>query len=347
MNSLKPPRNAFLDYLKGSLILLVAYGHAIQFTGYRNEDYWDDPVYKAVYMFHMPLFMAVSGYVSFSSLSRRPFWEVVLLRFRQLIVPIIACAILCQTVLHCLHPHAPLNRLPREVVGEMLYSLWFLWALFGATLAAAVLHHFGRDTIFYASLATVLLLCAPEPWNVHLFKYTLPFFWAGYFTARRARDVGQPFPAWATGNACLAAMILASAVCYLLWSRDTYVYLVGMTVHWDHLQQIPMRWVAGGVSSGAALSLFWRLYRIWRPQFLVTLGAGSLAIYILQGFIFTTLEKLDHPWRNTLLYTLFIAPFVSALIIFVCFALGRRLSEMPFVGQAFFGRAEKVSVSKT
>lgn len=57
-------RNTFLDFAKGVLILLVVIGHAIQFVTYHNLDFWGDPFFKAIYMFHMPLFMAIAGYLS-------------------------------------------------------------------------------------------------------------------------------------------------------------------------------------------------------------------------------------------------------------------------------------------
>ena len=63
-------RNESLDILKGILVLLVVWGHAIQFGfGFEYvEKYYcfDDNIYKLIYSFHMPLFMAISGYLFFT-----------------------------------------------------------------------------------------------------------------------------------------------------------------------------------------------------------------------------------------------------------------------------------------
>ena len=65
-------RNAYIDYLRGLLVLLVAYGHTIQYIAYRNKtaEFFDDPIFKLICIFHMPLFMVASGFVSFYSIER-------------------------------------------------------------------------------------------------------------------------------------------------------------------------------------------------------------------------------------------------------------------------------------
>ena len=55
-------RNLFLDFTKGVLILLVTVGHSIQYIIYNNHGFWGDPLFKAIYIFHMPLFIGLSGF---------------------------------------------------------------------------------------------------------------------------------------------------------------------------------------------------------------------------------------------------------------------------------------------
>ncbi|MGY4327249.1 surface polysaccharide O-acyltransferase-like enzyme [Bradyrhizobium sp. LB7.2] len=66
-------RDLSLDFAKGALIVLVIVGHLIQYVIYRDDGFWYSPYYKSIYMFHMPLFMAISGYLS----SRSPAAKVV------------------------------------------------------------------------------------------------------------------------------------------------------------------------------------------------------------------------------------------------------------------------------
>ena len=58
---MKENRIYWLDNLKWFLILLVVLGHAIQHT---YADFGQNCLFRAIYSFHMPAFMAVSGYLA-------------------------------------------------------------------------------------------------------------------------------------------------------------------------------------------------------------------------------------------------------------------------------------------
>lgn len=51
-------RDPYFDSLKFILITLVVFGHAISFV----EGKWANALYLWIYLFHMPLFIFVSGY---------------------------------------------------------------------------------------------------------------------------------------------------------------------------------------------------------------------------------------------------------------------------------------------
>ncbi|MDE5968902.1 MAG: acyltransferase family protein [Muribaculaceae bacterium] len=72
INQTEPSRNrvVWLDILKCMAIFLVLWGHSIQYL--RSDSPFDDPVFRFIYSFHMPLFMALSGFL------RRSFVERVL-----------------------------------------------------------------------------------------------------------------------------------------------------------------------------------------------------------------------------------------------------------------------------
>ena len=53
-----------IDFCKGIAILLVVLGHATEHT---NASLSYDWLYKYIYSFHMPLFMFISGFVSYKN----------------------------------------------------------------------------------------------------------------------------------------------------------------------------------------------------------------------------------------------------------------------------------------
>ncbi len=66
-------RDLSFDFAKGILIILVIVGHLLQYVIIRADEYWYSPYFKSIYMFHMPLFMALSEYLSSGALLRKAF----------------------------------------------------------------------------------------------------------------------------------------------------------------------------------------------------------------------------------------------------------------------------------
>ena len=50
----------YIDEIRGIAILLVVVGHIIQFNGISKNN----SVFEFIYSFHMPLFFAISGYIT-------------------------------------------------------------------------------------------------------------------------------------------------------------------------------------------------------------------------------------------------------------------------------------------
>ncbi|MBD5271405.1 MAG: acyltransferase family protein [Bacteroides sp.] len=73
------------DIIKLFAIYLVIWGHCIQHLQNYLFDPWDNPLYRWISSFHMPLFMMISGF--FSARIGLSFKEYALKKFRQLVLP--------------------------------------------------------------------------------------------------------------------------------------------------------------------------------------------------------------------------------------------------------------------
>ena len=88
----KSNRSLYLDIVKGFAIILVVYGHCIQ---WHSDEYvsrslfYSDELYRIIYSFHMPLFMLVSGYLFYGSVVRHSWRHNLKTRFSKLLLPVV------------------------------------------------------------------------------------------------------------------------------------------------------------------------------------------------------------------------------------------------------------------
>ena len=109
-----------LDFLKGLTIFLVVLGHSIQ---YNLDAPFENPVFNFIYSFHMPLFMFISGFVSFKYVYT---FSDIKKRAYQLITPFVFWPILTALLFK---GRVEIN-LYLDLFRDPSLGLWFLLALF-------------------------------------------------------------------------------------------------------------------------------------------------------------------------------------------------------------------------
>lgn len=343
VHSASSERNDYIDFLKGCLIFLVLWGHCIQFVGYNNDRFWWDPVFKAIYMFHMPLFMAVSGYLC--ALRPNSSWRRLLSkRFQQWIVPMtawlalqrLALVVALLFALPSAKWHVVFRRLPDEWQNDIVFGYWFLWALFLATALVAFLQAIRRDGWPYLLVACCLILFLPSG-GIDLFKYTLPFYCLAYVAGRRS------WPA-VKGPWLLGLGLALSAALYVYWKPQYYIYTSGMVLDRMHLGWIAYRWVAALVASGTFLLLAQQFFSRWQPLFVARLGRRTLDVYLLQFLFFPWLTQRDFPLRNSAVFALAVAPVLAVGLAAGTVALGRFLRRSSGVARYLFGQLPRQDI---
>lgn len=114
----------WIDSLKGILILLVVLGHVVLYT--YTDDYYDNHLWRYIYSFHMPAFMALSGWCTFRPHTQnRGLRESILRRSRQLLVPYLVWSL----VKFAYKYDHTVDMLLYTVTFPDMY-FWFLWILF-------------------------------------------------------------------------------------------------------------------------------------------------------------------------------------------------------------------------
>ena len=343
-------RNEFLDFTKGVLILLVSIGHATQYVMYHNNNFWEDPIFKAIYLFHMPLFMAVAGYLSFRGLTQTSnLLKYVGQRLISYVLPILTWATLFQISMFLTVKHDPLQNLPIAIFFEAIWSLWFLWALIGCLICAAIAQSAKQWRWLVFLLAFLVVLALPDQWNIYLFQYTFPFFVAGFYGATIKTSALQTL----SRHALLFKLFaLASCFCFILWHKDTYVYVTEMSLSLNNLPNVVFRWLAGSIVSVFTMLLLFRLNSALPEKLkrlLIWFGRDSMYVYILQSYVFWVLLRLSdryfQPISNVLLQDV-IAITLGVVIVSCCWWLGQVMTRHQLAARLLFGKARPTEKAK-
>jgi len=324
-------RSEYIDYLKGILIVIVCVGHAIQFGIYKNADFWGDPVFKGIYMFHMPLFMALAGFLSYSGISTAgSLLQYVKKRTVSYLLPIAAWASISQWILYLfVDGNRSLWTVSIGILRNAAGSLWFLWALMSSIVLMALAQAALRYRVWIVVTLFTGSLFLPDLGSVYLFQYTFPFFVAGFYFAAW----NPPLDRLKTHMVRVTvALGTATAICFHYWHEDTYIYVSRMSLHIGNIENIWFRWLAGLIASGFWVMLLTYTYSLLGSRvkrILTKAGSDSLSIYILHGYaLLFVAEVFNRHYSESigLHYGYPVAIATGLLVAYVCWLGGYLIS---------------------
>lgn len=127
--TVKKKRIDALDLVKGLAIFLVIWGHTLQHCLSSNQV--DEPVYRFIYSFHMPLFMVLCGFFSWSSMKMN-FWGMLKKKTLAILMPSIVWGGIIYLFVSAAHiAEGKSDALSISLLGNMVWtSYWFLKAVF-------------------------------------------------------------------------------------------------------------------------------------------------------------------------------------------------------------------------
>lgn len=177
-------RLIWADSLKGILIILVILGHAMQEC--LGEKVFANHLWNIIYSFHMPAFMAISGYLSFRIGNKYKYSIVLWRRFRQLVIPFLIWTIINK----CVHGTFTLLSI-WEIIYDPSKGLWFLWVLF----LIYVFFNFGLwlsdkfkiypelvHSLMCISFVGMMAMFGVSVFGIQLVAYYFLFYTIGFYT---------------------------------------------------------------------------------------------------------------------------------------------------------------------
>lgn len=288
-------RRIELDLGKGLVILLVVFGHLVARVDPAGVT-WYEPLRRAIYAFHMPFFLYLSGLVAaYSGLLLSPrsaWWRVLRARAKRLLIPFaafggltLAGKLAAEHVMYVDHPpanwRAGLDGLLWHTAASPALSVWYLFVLFTVSLGAMAFLD-GRASRIVPLLALALLLFAVKLpalcYADRLGTYAIFFALggaAGLAGARWERIVDRH---WGWLLALFAALLAGIAWRGAAWPPHSVLL------------------VAGTLSMPALHGLLRYSPASW-PRFVLWLGRYSFMIYLVNTwFIGLAKGLLLHVW---------------------------------------------------
>lgn len=321
-------RNPFWDAAKAVLIFLVVYGHSIQFIIPEEAaaSFWDSVPFKFIYLFHMPLFMLISGYFAGHSIIRKGF--PVLGKYgKRLLLPILSYSLL--VIISNLFSTG--TSLKQVAVACLLTSnahAWFLSAVFICTcfLWAYTCTKTLVGKIFCGFFPILLFLLIQTHPPISKFfgignqiTYLWPFFLLGHCLKQHHFD-SENIPKW-----WLVFVPITIAIAFLC-DKSLFVYNTPLNRTWYGLGINLLR-TAAAICGCMAFCACIRCCQKWlNSAFILKLGQATLAIYLLQTIFFSYCSK---PIQETHIISNEAAAFVFAGILtattFVFYFFSRKI----------------------
>jgi fucose 4-O-acetylase-like acetyltransferase len=289
-------RRLDLDRAKGFAILLVVAGHIVAAAPPPGAEWWDWPR-SALYSFHMPFFLYLSGYVAWLSggiaFPASETWRHAARRAQRLLLPffllgvvVLLGKLLAQEVVHVDNRASGLLSGLRDLVVTTEDSpatfIWFLLVLFlCCVLAPPAWRVAGVPGLLGAGLV-LLALDPPAVFYLDRFARHALFFAVGVAVARHEASLLPLFVAWR--KAWWAGFAASLAAALAGWLPGDWALLV------CGLAAIP---ALHGLVQGTAFA---------RASWPLALGRYTMAIYLFNviaiGVMKAALIALGVPWTG-------------------------------------------------
>lgn len=320
-------RNTSFDALKFFAIFLVVWGHSIQYLN--AIDCIEEPVYRIIYSFHMPLFMMISGYFAVGSMNMN-FSELILKKCRQILLPCFAWITLVWACLNVIELLKGNPILFIKLYWGYINQFWFLKSLFICYLLAFLGYKGGKLGILLAVLISQFI-------SYSSVNFMFPAFVIGLFLRKKnimnSTKLGYRYIVYVLFVAMLVLLcgslwdikLLTSQLIFSSDSEYTILYVYKMIVG-----------LLGGMTFMMLFVVDFKNNKTFKV--IAKYGQLTLGIYILQSLILERLigriicfDMASFPF----IYV--ISPIISISVIGVCVWIINAIKSSKSLALAFLG----------
>lgn len=236
-------RDVTLDFTKGVLILLVVLGHSIQYSfgpEYNSSKlFFSNIAFKAIYAFHMPLFMMISGYLFYNS-NKKDINTLLRSKLISIGIPLLSFVLLCR-----INGYIPCLKEGKIVKCIALYlddvfcgmTMWYLFSLLLNIVVLSIITRLikqNSNQIIAMILLFIVSFFISDTIILSVHKFMYPFFCIGYFINVYKFDLYNY-----SGNNMVLFFLTLISVGLLFWfNYETYIYTTGFCISGHYTIQL-------------------------------------------------------------------------------------------------------------
>ena len=325
---MKTNRLLFYDILKAYAIVIVVLGHVIQTF---NPEWKMDNVLIGIYMFHMPLFIAISGFFFVKSADKNTIGTLIKKRFVSIMLPSLTMGVIDVLLIggSKLSRHKPIDVL---YFTDILFTgLWFLTVLFILTVIGTVLYRKLKGWSFYLGWLVIWLFfyIMPDVWVLNQIEFLLPFYVLGII----GRNVK-----WENLNVGISVLALIGfCTCFSIFTFDDTMYAMGSDCFsLNYFYGTSLRLVSGISGILCSLAFISCLSKLSKNVSKVAaVGAMTLPIYVLHQK-FLILNKMVHLHTDNHVLMILIA----LMLILITIGTYKILHRNKYLALLLFGEAQ-------
>lgn len=327
----------YINVVKGIAIVLMIWGHCIQYCAKDGINVFENAVFQFIYSFHMPLFMLISGYLFAFSYQKRDLKTLLVHRTQGMLQPIVFASMLNSLLVEL--PTFVLHGTIDIANGALftgLYTLWFLWCVLSSSTAVAIAGKTARNTgmqLLFILFGIAFISLFPEN---HYHHYMYPYFVAGFYYGSYRHRI----PKWISRFAKVSVFVFPVMLPFYQSKHLIYftpVYTPDLEIM-ALIQLNLFRWLIGFAGSLFVLFITALVFCLtdgrernsWILLGLSKLGENSLAIYcisvsLLSKYLSKFIDRfLLYAGRNILtdnilLFNYVITPILTVLYCFVLY----------------------------
>ncbi|WP_404928059.1 nodulation factor fucose acetyltransferase NolL [Mesorhizobium sp. ORM16] len=346
-------RDLSLDFAKGILITLVIIGHLLQYIIYRGtEDFWESSYYNLIYIFHMPLFMAISGYVSSAAVFRKPFTQGVRDRAVQLLLPMFVwCAFIFAIKSATIYPTKSQTGVLLDLSKEVIGTYWFIWAAFISFVLVRVFATSKWLPMWIISASAIGIAFAPITLSITpLVRYTYPFYCLGVLFAQ---PIGRKKSIIWTNKSTFVLLSVISFISLLCWDKQTYAFNNHVLIDDEESAKQVLLMFAGSAAASAVAMQF--IVQCWRAasstriaQFVaMELGQSTLLVYLVQGAAFRLMDFIQFGEAWNLTTRIAFASVLGVTVVAAAMAIRKIARDLGYMSQILLGAPPRPRLLKS